>query len=95
MRANLKIRFRVAWTDITNGVCVMARFIYRKEHETAPLFHPALADHPEMLSAKLAAAEAKLDELKSLLEEAKEQRDRWQRQAERVASLVQDQNKNI
>lgn len=69
----------------------MARFIYRKDLESVQRLRSALPYQAEVLGVKLAAAESQLDELKSLLQETKEQRDRWQSQAERVSKLVHDQ----
>lgn len=52
----------------------MDRFIYRKEQRTSDLQRFDLPNRAEMLGIKLAAAEAQLIELKTLLEEAKSQR---------------------
>lgn len=52
----------------------MDRFIYRKEQRTSDLQRFDLPNRAEMLGLKLAAAEAQLIELKTLLEEAKSQR---------------------
>ena len=69
----------------------MARFIYRKDLDSHHHLRPILPYQAEMLDLKLAAAETKLDELKILLQETKEQRDRWQSQAEQIAKLAHDQ----
>lgn len=49
----------------------MNRFIYRKDHRTSDIQRFDLPNRAEMLGLKLAAAEAQLIELKTLLDEAK------------------------
>ncbi len=45
-------------------------------------------------NARAALAEARLSDFKTMLEDIREQRDRWQQQAERVAALaITDQRK--
>jgi hypothetical protein len=51
---------------------------------------PALAE----ASTRASLAEARLSDLKSMLDDIREQRDRWQQQAERLAALaITDQRK--
>ena len=55
----------------------MDRFIYRREHQASDLQRLDLPNRSEMLGVKLAAAEARLIELKTLLDETQAQRKRW------------------